>query len=267
VRVLVTGAAGFIGQHLCRELVCHEHLIIPVDRNDGDLREQGVAEELLDRYHPDLVVHLAARVGRLFGEGNPFETVSDNAGMTALVAKACGGADRPLVYASTSEVYGDGGEYAWEEADIGLAEPHNVYGLSKRWGEEVCRLYAPEQLTILRLSMPYGPGHPPGTGRAALTNFLDAATKRQTITVHKNSERTWCWIGDTARAVRLVIESGQAGAWNIGRDDNRTPMRKVAEMACDLVKAPHSLIEEVDPPRMQTVVKRLATEKLQSVAE
>lgn len=60
----------------------------------------------------------------------------------------------------------------------------------------------------------------------------------------------------------MILETGKPGAWNVGRDDNSLPMVDVARMACDLVGAPYSLIEEIDPPSRQTVVKRLSTQKL-----
>ena len=261
-RILVTGAAGFIGMHLCPELERHGHTVIGIDRSDGNLLEPGVFSEALDKHRPTTVVHLAAKVGRLFGEDNAGVTVLDNAGMTALIAKECGERGVRLAYASTSEVYGDGAERTWEEDELGSVLPHNLYGLSKRWGEEACRLYAPEGLLVFRLSMPYGPGLPAGRGRAALVNFLDQAANRLPVTVHRGSERSWCWVGDTARALRLILEQGKPGAWNVGRDDNATPMFEVAKLACDVVGAPHSLIVEVDPPERQTVVKRLSTQKL-----
>jgi len=198
------------------------------------------------------------------------ETIMDNAGMTANVAKACGERGIKLVYASTSEVYGDRGNHTCREADSPVGDarwglPHNAYGLSKLHGEHYCQLYAPDELVILRLSMPYGPGLPAGRGRAALVNFLHQAMNREPLIVHRDSERAWCWIGDTVRGIRMILESEQAGAWNVGRDDNAVPMRTVAEMACELVGAPKSLIEEVDPPDRQTVVKRLSTDKLRSL--
>lgn len=265
MRILVTGAAGFIGSHLADELEQPGHDVIRVDRDDGDLRHHPVAAHLIRCHQPDVVVHLAAKVGRLFGENDVMETIADNAGMTALVAQACGDAGVRLVYASTSEVYGDGAEHTWEETELGEALPHNTYGLSKRWGEEACRLYAPDGLHLLRFSMPYGPGLLPGYGRAAIVNMLHQADNRQPIPVHHGAERSWCWIGDTVRATRMILERGEPGAWNIGRDDRSVPMRHVAETACALTGAPLSLIEEVDPPRMQTVVKRLSTAKLQKL--
>lgn len=244
---------------------------------DRDVRDGAQVEDVLDHFNPDVVVHLAAQVGRLFGEDDVRHSVDSNAGMTATVAQACGEHGIRLAYASTSEVYGDVGmslaceeDYreeinGWGVAHIGWNDPHNVYGLSKRWGEEACRLYAPDQLTIFRFSMPFGPGLPAGRGRAAMINFLYNALHGLEIPVHRDSERSWCYISDTVRAARMILESGAAGAFNVGRDDNAEPLRVTAERACDLVGASHDLIVDVDPPAKQTLVKRLATQKIRDL--
>jgi nucleoside-diphosphate-sugar epimerase len=275
VRFLVTGHKGFIGTHLTNELLSQGYDVIGFDREQGDLREPGVFWHFLRnalRDEPiDYVIHLAAKVGRLFGEDNVSETITDNAGMTALIAQACGEWDVKLAYASTSEIYGDLGERMAFERGIKRL-PHNIYGLSKRWGEEVAELYAPQGLVAFRFSMPYGPGLPAGVGRAAMINFLNDALERQPLTVHKGAERSWCWVGDTARGARMILEHSIASkpwkgvdAWNIGRDDIAIPMRTVAEMACAMTGAPYSLIQDVDPPGRQTVVKRLGMQKLHNL--
>lgn len=261
----MTGAAGFIGVHLLSELRRHEHIVYGVDRDSFDLLEPDAFRNYVTEIKPDVVIHLAAQVGREFGEDDLMHTVMSNAGITTVVANVCGDFGIRLMYASTSEVYGDWGEWICDEDEPFRRIPHNLYGLSKRWGEEACRLYASDSLTVMRFSMPYGPGLPAGRGRAALINFLYNALHGDKITVHRNSERAWCWIGDTVRAVRLLMEGGHTGAFNIGRDDNALPMRSVAEKACDLAGAPHSLIVDVDAPARQTVVKRLATEKIRSI--
>lgn len=280
MKILVTGGAGFIGQHLCRELCEHGHDVFsadviypfPLGYRDNDrvgrinCADEHDAAKVVDREQPDVVVHLAAKVGRLFGEDDSRKTILDNAWMTTNMARVCGDRGIRLVYASTSEVYGDRDEHLCREDEPFVGVPHNIYGLSKRWGEEAAQLYAPDRLTLLRFSMPYGPGLPAGRGRAALINFLHDALHRQPITVHRGAERSWCWIGDTVRAARLVIEQTGGGAFNVGRDDNALPLRQVAEMACDLVGAdPDALIREIDPPQRQTVVKRLATDKIRQL--
>lgn len=264
MKILVTGAEGFIGTHLCNELRSASHEVVALDFAGGDLLDPYTINIWLDMAHPEMVIHLAAKVGRLFGEDDLKVTIMDNAAMTAIVAQACGERDIPLTYASTSEVYGDLGEETAVEGGP-MVVPHNLYGLSKRWGEEVAELYAPDGLTCLRLSMPYGPGLPAGRGRAAIINFLYNALNHQEITVHRGSERSWCWVGDTVRGIRMIVESQQGGVWNVGRDDWPISMYNVAVMACELAGAPTSIITEVDPPGMQTVVKRLSTEKLHTL--
>lgn len=267
MKVIVTGSAGFIGRHLTRELESYGYQVVGVDRVHGgpDLRSSEVVEAVFDEHSgSDVCVHLAAKVGRLFGEDDPIETVVDNVGMTALVARACGERGIRLCYASTSEVYGDNGETACDEEDGPFSLPHNLYGISKFHGEDVCRHYAPNGLTIFRFSMPYGPGLPAGRGRAAIVNMLHQALHREPIPVHIGAERSWCWIGDTVRAVRTVVEMmPEGGVFNVGRDDNPVSMRRVAHLACKLTGAPEQLVELVDAPVNQTVVKRLSTQRLE----
>lgn len=265
MRVLVTGSEGFIGKHLCNELQRNHHTISRFDSKFGDdAASRDQLENIIFQMNPDRVVHLAAKVGRLFGEDDVKATIMDNAAMTANVAQVCGEHHIPLTYASTSEVYGDNGMVTAYEDRGQYSLPHNMYGLSKRWGEEACRLYAPKGLTIWRISMPYGPGLPAGRGRAAMINFLYNALHGLPITVHRASERSWCWIGDTVKAMVLTLEEDVSGVWNIGRDDNPTSMAKVAKMALALTES-FSPIELVDPPAMQTVVKRLSTWKIRDL--
>lgn len=264
MRILVTGARGFLGRHLLPELAMAGHSVVGVDREDGDLTASAVADSLLIEEDFEVVVHLAAAVGRILSEDDIERTIRTNALATAHVARACARHGARLVYVSTSEIYGDQGERVCEE-DGPTALPHNIYGLTKRWGEEVARLYAPAGLQVIRPSMPYGPGLPVGRGRAAIANMLWQAATRQEIPVHRGGVRAWCWVGDTIRGFRMVIENGEPGAWNVGRDDNFVTMRDVAELACQITGAPANLIREIDPPAAQTVVKRLSMAKLRAL--
>lgn len=264
MRILVTGSNGFIGSHLIHELQNAGHLVSEMDialGSDHDARQYANVASKIEEAKAEVVVHLAAKVGRLFGEDDVMETVLDNAGMTTVVAKACGDLGARVVYASTSEVYGDNGAASCDEFAGPFSLPHNIYGLSKYWGEKACELYAPNGFTALRFSMPYGPGLPAGRGRAAIINLLWQAKYGQEMPVHRGAERSWCWIGDTVRAARLAIERGE-GPFNIGRDDNAVPMQEVAEIACSIAGAEKSLIKVIEPPARQTVVKRLATKRI-----
>jgi nucleoside-diphosphate-sugar epimerase len=277
-RILITGISGFIGGHLAAGLHAHGYVVTGVDRRPlppslgrivnqfslADLRAPGAFQAMLDGCRPDRVIHLAAQVGRVLGEDDLQLTAQTNATMTTLVAYGCGLAGIPLMYTSTSEIYGDhGDDICFEDSPWRL--PHNLYGLSKRWGEEAAALYAPDGLQIIRPSMPYGPGAPPGRGRRAMDNFIWHALHGRSIPVHRGAERSWCWIGDVVEGVRLILESGETGAWNVGRDDDRLSMDRLARMILDLVGGDPAQIEPVTPPDNQTVVKRLSTDRLRSL--
>lgn len=268
MKYIVTGGSGFLGTHICLELEKFGDEVVVFDLQLSrfhDLRFPEIVEELFAEHSDaDVCIHLAAKVGRLFGEDNPMETVVDNVGMTALIAQECGKHGIRMAYASTSEVYGDNGTALCDEYDGPFSLPHNVYGISKFFGEDLCRHYAPKDLTIFRFSMPYGPGLPAGRGRAAIINMLHQALHRKQIPVHIGAERSWCYVTDTVRAVRLALES-EGGIWNVGRDDAAVSMMQVAKIACALTGAPTSLIEEIPPPKMQTVVKRLSTERIRQL--
>jgi nucleoside-diphosphate-sugar epimerase len=231
VRVLVTGGRGFLGVHVCEALRAAEHEAIPLGRADGDLAEHGVVDRLLDEHVPDAVVHFAAVVGVGAAERDVPATIRDNVAATALVAQACGARGIPLAHGSTTSVYAD----------------DSVYAVTKRWSEEVAGFYCPEA-ALLRISWPYGPGVEPGAGRGAITNMLDQAMRGERIRVFRNSLRSWCWVGDIARAVVLVLESGRGGPWDVGREDDPRTLREVAGIACRLAGASEELIDEVDAP-------------------
>jgi nucleoside-diphosphate-sugar epimerase len=269
VRVLVTGAAGYVAHWLMPELERHGHTVVATDQHDlpdglvcrglkRDLLRKGVFRTMLSVVRPDVVVHLAAKYGRLQGEKDPAETVRLNAELTTIVARECGEAGVRLCYVSTSEVYGPVGHEhvrGWDDT-----RPANLYGLSKLWGEQVCELYAPDRLVIARLNMPYGPGDPKAVaqlGRNALHTFLWQAHHRMPITVHRGTRRSFTWVGDVARGLRMTLEHPAGGRYVVARSDDLRSMEDIAGLACDVASAPRSLIRVEDPPGGITPVKLL----------
>lgn len=262
MKILITGAAGFIGTHLHAHMLRAGHRVVGIDYSDGDLRSNGVAEYLVGLNKPDVVVHLAAQVGIYFNESDCAHAIESNATMTLRVAKACAMHGARMVHVSTSEVYGDHGDELVDENAPLTAKPTGIYAISKRWSEDAAREYAPDGLVIIRPSMPYGSGAPPGRGRRAMDNMLWQAHHRKPIIVHRDSKRSWCHISDVCDGFQMIIESGETGAFNVGRDDDERTMLEIAEMSCMMAGAPTSLITLVDPPAKKTMVKRLSTARL-----
>lgn len=231
MKVLVTGSTGLVGTALLKEL---QHDVVGVTRRDGDLAEDGVAERLLDKHTPDVVVHLAAAVAK----PGVAETVRDNVDATALVAAACNARRVRLLHGSTTSVTAT-----------------SLYAHAKRWSEDAALFFVPDA-TVLRLAYPYGPA------RGAITTMIAQALRRDPITVHRGSVRSWCWAGDTARAIALLVENETPGAVTIGNDREPTSMFDLARLVCSFTDAPAELIEEVEPPYGPTVAESYADERL-----
>jgi nucleoside-diphosphate-sugar epimerase len=176
------------------------------------------------------------------------------------VARAAAAHGARLSYVSTSDVYGP----AVEADEQAVPAPESLYALTKFWGEQASALAAPGGLTILRLANPYGPGVDAGQAKGAVPTMLRQADAREPITVFRGEARTFCWIGDAVRAIRLVLGSGEEGAFNIGSDGQAVALADVARLACELTGAPHDLIEEVEPPPGR-VMTRIATERVRSL--
>lgn len=261
MRILVIGSKGLIGSHLFRELKDSGHIVSGMDIKNGpaeDATDSVCVYSVIEKSMPDAVVHLAVNIGPRDADDDVTQTVLDHVGMTAVVAQACGDIGVRLVYGSDDEVYGGG-------PSVEIQTPvrrHGLYGLSKRFGEEVGDLYAPDGFTALRFSMPYGPGAPPGS--CAIVDMLWQAFHEKAIPVQLGVERSWCWIDDAVRAARIAIERGE-GPYNIGRDDELFPMLTVAEIACVLTGAEQNLIIPVEAPRGQTLVKETMSRKIRSL--
>ena len=246
MRVLVTGASGFVGRALVEELRHGERAyeVLPLERADGDLADEGVAERAIAEARPNFVVHAAARIGVVRCEEEPELALRSNVLATIQVAHATAVHGARLAYVSTTDVYGPAAT-ANEETP---PAPQSLYTLTKLWGEQIARLHAPERLLILRLASPYGPGVEPGQGKGALPTMLQQAQRGEPMPVFRGEERTWCWIGDIVRGIRLALESGEDDVFNIGSDADPVALIDAARLVCTIAGASEELIEVVEPP-------------------
>ena len=106
MRVLVTGASGFVGRALVEELRHGERAyeVLPLERADGDLADEGVAERAIAEARPNFVVHAAARIGVVRCEEEPELALRSNVLATIQVARATAAHDARLAYVSTTDV-------------------------------------------------------------------------------------------------------------------------------------------------------------------
>jgi UDP-glucose 4-epimerase len=253
MRVLVTGASGFVGRALVEELRHggRAYEVHALERRDGELADEGVAQQAISETKADVVIHSAARIGIARCDEEPLLALRSNVLATAHVARAAA----RLVYISTADVYGAVDEAAEEMSPA----PASLYALTKLWGEQVARQYAPNGLVVIRLANPYGPG-----SSGALPTMLRQAAEGQPVPAFRDEKRSWLWIGDATRAIRLILESGESGIFNVASDQPPLSLAAVARLACELAGAPPELVEEVDPPTSR-VAPRIAIDRLRAL--
>lgn len=207
--MLVTGGAGFIGQHVCRALFARGDGVRVLDNFDdaydpalkvpppfaevvrGDVCDPTVVRECLRGI--DAVCHLAARAGVRESIENPEPYGRVNVGGTLTLLKAMADAGVPrMVFASSSSVYGSGGG-PFRESDA-ADRPASPYAASKRAAELFCSASG-LNVTAARLFTVYGPGQRPGM---AIARFVRLARAGKHIPVYGDgtSQRDYTYISD-----------------------------------------------------------------------
>ena len=230
----MTGGRGFLGAHVCTALREGGHDPVALGRADGDLALQETIDRLLAEHEPDAVVHLAAVM-----PGD--ERVAENPRLTGLVAAACAARGLALFHGSTTAVYSD----------------ETPYAESKHASEE-----AAGDATILRFHYPYGAGQ----RRGAIPTMLRQALAGVPVVAYPGWARSFCYARDAAEAVAILVDRGEGGSWDVGRDDDLRTLEEVARLACAAAGVDDSLVElREPPPGYSPLSESLDTERLRSL--
>ncbi len=232
MRVLVTGAAGFLGSHLCDEV-------------DGPL---------------DGVLHFASPASPVDYLELPIQTLKVGSLGThkALgLAKAKGAR---FLLASTSEVYGDPLVHPQPEqywGNVNPVGPRGVYDEAKRFAEAIAMAYHRYHgvdTRIARIFNTYGPRMRPRDGRV-VSNFIVQALKGEPLTVYGDGgqTRSFCYVDDLTDGIVRLWERGDAGPTNIGNPDEFT-VRQLAERVIALTASHSAIVERplpTDDPKVR----------------
>ncbi len=270
-RILVTGGAGFIGSHLCEKLLEHGcqvealddlstgsiHNIEHLTKQDkfkltvGSVLDDQAVAIAVDR--ADAVYHMAAAVGvRLIVE-NPVKTIETNISGTETVLRHVMKKRKPILVASTSEVYGKRSHVPFNEEDdliLGSSRrPRWAYACSKLMDEFLALAHHRENklpVVIARLFNTVGPRQT-GTYGMVIPRFVEQALNNQAITVYGDGSqtRTFCHVEDAVRGLidLLAAKSCYGNVYNVG-GQREIPIKELAELIVALSKS-SSQIQEI----------------------
>ena len=264
---LVTGGAGFLGSHLCEELLRRGHRVICIDNletgslaNIEHIRDKGFVHRNLDIIEPyfidepiDFVYHLASPASPIDYLRLPLATLkvgSYGTHHTLGVAKVH---RARFLIASTSEVYGDPKVHPQPETYWGHVNPigpRGVYDEAKRYAEALTMAYHRQQgvdTAIVRIFNTYGPRMRPHDGRAIPT-FLRQALQDRPITVFGDGSQTrsFCYVEDEIRGLIALSESGHHEPVNIGNPDEFT-LLELAQTVIEVTGSRSEIVYEALP--------------------
>lgn len=231
MKILVTGGLGYIGSHLVERLQNnHEVSVLDHKRHGGqnyfraDLNDYYSLEKVFDLVKPELVIHLAAMVSRKECEETPSLAITTNVVGTHNICTLSLKHESRLIYAGSSEEYGSAYRDGTVNEDTVFGVPTGIYSMTKRMAEEIVQYLSSRQLiaTTMRIFMLYGPGEEPTDYRSAVVRFTHWALTGEPLQVHKETERSWCYIGDAVDVIERIVNRRQESnyeVFNIGKDD------------------------------------------------
>jgi len=282
---VVTGGAGFLGSHLCDELLRRGHRVICVDNletgtlnNIEHIRTPDFVHLNLDIIEPyfieepvDFVYHLASPASPIDYLRLPLHTLKVGSYGTHHTLGLAKKHRARFLLASTSEVYGDPKIHPQPESYWGHVNPigpRGVYDEAKRYAEALTMAYHRQQgvdTAIVRIFNTYGPRMRPHDGRAIPT-FLRQALQDRPLTVYGEGSQTrsFCYVEDEINGIIALAEHGYHLPVNIGNPDEYT-LLELAKAVIEVTSSRSEIVYEalpIDDPQVRQPDISLAREIL-----
>jgi UDP-glucose 4-epimerase len=245
MKYLITGGAGFIGSHLSDALVARGDSVVVLDNFttgskenlssvvgsvsvvSGDILDSALVTKLVGE--SDFVVHLAAALGVFNIVNKPLESLTTNLKGTEVVLEAAAKFNRPILVASTSEIYGKNNKVPLnEEDDRIIGHPLKSrwsYSEAKAVDESLAYFYFQEKGLPIRLVRFFNTVGPRQVGHYGMVvpRFVSAAVNGEVLNVYGSGEqiRCFCHVSDAVRALLLVMDSDKAigEVFNVGNNE------------------------------------------------
>jgi GDP-4-dehydro-6-deoxy-D-mannose reductase len=262
VRVLITGAAGFVGQHLAAHLAGAGHDVIGTGRAPEapveceyltlDLLDAAATRDAIERARPDWVAHLAADASVAQSWKDPGGTLRNNIESTANVLETAG--DAAVLVAGSGEIYGP--PQALPVAEKHELRPQNPYAVSKAAADLLAGFHADahgRRVLRTRAFNHFGPGQSDIYVVSAFARQIADAERSgaQQVTVRTGNleaRRDFTDVRDVVRAYVLLLEGAEPGAYNICSGVSRSAADILAALAQE---SPLEVQHETDPARLR----------------
>ena len=276
MRVLITGAAGFLGSHLCDRFLADGHSVVGLDNfitghpdNIAHLTGHERFEFLRHNISTytyvagqlDGVLHFASPASPVDYLEHPIPTLKVGALGTHNALGLAKGKRARFLLASTSEVYGDPLVHPQSESywgNVNPVGPRGVYDEAKRFAEAMTMAYHTYhgvETRIVRIFNTYGPRMRPYDGRV-VSNFIVQALTGAPITVYGDGQQTrsFCYVDDEVEGIYRLFTRGDCNPTNIGNPDEYT-VRQLAELVVELTGASSPIVYR-DLPQDDPKVRR-----------
>jgi dTDP-glucose 4,6-dehydratase len=266
MRILISGAAGFLGSHLTDLLLSQGHEVVGVDNfitgkpeNIRHLEGQAgyrfirhdVIEPLAVEGPIDRIYHLASPASPVGYVKHQLATLRVNSQGTWNLLELALAKRARFLMASTSECYGDPAVHPQPESYWGNVNPigmRSMYDEAKRFSEACTMAYHRERnadTRIIRIFNTYGPRMDPYDGRVVIT-FIRQALHDEPLTVFGDGRQTrsLCYVSDLVRGINLTMEGGFHEPINLGNPDEMT-----------ILQIAHDILELIPQSKSQIVFK------------
>jgi UDP-glucuronate decarboxylase len=280
-RILVTGGAGFIGSHLCKQLIDAGHEVLCVDNFYTGRRHnlyQLLGNPRFEMIRHDICFPLYVEVDEIYNLACPaspvhyqFDPVQTTKTSVHGAINMLGLAKRikaKILQASTSEVYGDPNMHPQTEeywGNVNPIGPRSCYDEGKRCAETLFFDYRRQHnlvIKVARIFNTYGPNMHPRDGRV-VSNFIVQALQNEEITIYGDGSQTrsFCYVDDLVRALMSLMGTSEevTGPINLG-NPNEFTMLQLAQLILELTNSSSRIVYKPlpadDPKQRQPNIEK-----------